>query len=467
MFMIAVKKTHIKFIFTCICVLLALFSNTGIILLLLLASFVFLPIRIQFLVLTATALFPIGLKGAIGLEELQLYTVFAPLMLIGIALRKKSFIFSPKTQTTRFVWFGLLLLFSALVVSYLRNPAGARSLFGGIGGSYGLKNYYNGIMCLIIYFLAYFSVRRSLVPAHQLMLFILVLSIVIGTLRVMTYLGYFDIPLFVGSLDYLRLSSNNISNFLLRPRRIGGMDFVAGFSVVPAFILIEMKKYRKMALAGIILGIFFLVLSGGRSSFIGVSAAMLVGLTKSGVRRFAQVFLVILGSYLILSNVSFGSQHTITESQLTRIFRYEAVIERQVYRVEGYTQLLEAFKENPLFGKGISPVSYEERGQIADYGGHGSYFSLIGLFGTFGIGFIIFSIIVPLIKGLKISLSSYNENHKVGSRNILYYTRFATLALVFLTIILGVAYSGYQSPYLFYFIGVLTAQFDTRKLYIK
>jgi hypothetical protein len=425
--------------------------------------FLSLPLSIQFKILTATALFPLGSRGLFGLPSLGFMELVAPLIMLGLMLRKTSPICKPRTKVTTIAWFGILCLLAALFVSYFRNPAGAKSLFGGIGVSYGLKQYYVALMCIATYFITYFVFRHKLVNVCSYLKYILIISIVIGILRVLTYLGFFRVPFFLGSLSYLELGVES-QYFGMQSRRIGGMDLIAAFTLIPCIILNEAHKYKRLTAFGLALGVVFLIISGGRSSFIGIVAAMLVGIIRLGSKSFIKMLLAFAIGYFALSHVTMGSERTIVQNQYERIFMYESIAETQTYRYDGYGQLLSAFVENPVFGKGLSAVELEITAGIAEFGGHGTYVSLFGLFGLAGIAFLLLFVLSPVITGLeRIIRISYIQ---ALPKDIFYSIKFSTLTMIWMLFLFGAGGDGYSTAYLYLFIGVLTAQLDNAKLFM-
>jgi O-antigen ligase len=204
----------------------------------------------------------------------------------------------------------------------------------------------------------------------------------------------------------------------------------------------------------------FLVLGGGRSAFIGVALVLLLSFLRRGLKPVLKIAVPMIVVYLIMNSVSFGGERSVLESQQQRLFMYESLIERQTHRVEGYQALLEAWSENPIFGKGISPTGETGQASIEETGGHGSYVSLLGLFGIFGLVFVVLAMAYPLYGAVRHVLRYRSGELPMKD---LVPTRFASLMMLFLAVILSVAGNGYGNPSLFFITGILVGFLEREK----
>jgi len=423
---------------------------------------VFTKLRIdtKIILFCISVLFPLGSGTAFGSIEIFLYHLMVPLILLSFATKKIPIGYKKMHPIAMIAGIGVFVLLIGLFISYLRNPVIARSLGGGEGTGYGIRSYLASIMCVIIYLISYTTGRNNLIKGEKLLKALLITALVIGFLRILTYFGMVEIPILRGSLRYL-FYEGSLVDFTEHSRRIGGLDIVAGITVLSSFLLWDAKKSKYLAFIGFAAGIVFIVLGGGRAAFLGISFALLLGLIRRGPKVLLRVIIPTVLAYFIMTQTTFGGTRSVIESQQQRLFMYEQVFERQATRIESYTGLLDAWRENPVFGKGITPTVEGSAG-IVDIGGHGSYFSLVGLFGLFGLTFVLATIAYPLFKGIRLLFRRSTFSYERVNKFLL--ARFTTLFFVFYAFILSIGGSGYADPVLFFIAGFLVALIEQSEI---
>jgi hypothetical protein len=415
--------------------------------------FLKLPMHVKISMLAISSFFSIGPGTALGSFEITFFYLVVPFLLLTYSVGRIPIGFRKFRRVALLSGLGVVFLLAGLFISYVRNPVLARSIAGGIGGAYGLKSYFVGLMCITTYFISYSSVRNGLVRGELLVKVLLFTSLIIGALRLLSYFGILEVPFFRGSLMYLGYEED-IAEFTSRARRIGGMDITAGVAIAASFTFWDLKKFRILTLTGFCGGGMLLILGGGRSAFIGVSLMLLISFMRRGTKAMIRIAIPLILVYIIMNSITFGGERSVLESQQQRLFMYEAVIERQAHRVEGYQVLLQAWSDNPVFGKGISPVGESGETSIEGTGGHGSYFSLVGLFGLFGLAFIFLTMAFPLYRGVKQVMRTRPMN---APESDFILTRFLSLLIVFFAVYLGAAGNGYATPSIFLVTGLLVA----------
>lgn len=425
------------------------------------SAFILLKPRHQIALLVIVSLYPLGFGRMFGGVNLLLFSIIAPLLLLSFALRHIRVLSAAKANNSRLPRIGILLLILALFISFVRNPVGARSLFGGFGEGYGLKTYFDAAMCILIFFLAYASIRSDLIEPLYLVKVVLYSSLIIATLRLLTYFGLFEIPIFRGGLEYLEYEGT-INRFTLSPRRIGGIGVPAALGLICTYVLWDARRIKILAYVAFPLTASLLVFGGGRTVFVGTGFALLMGIAYHGARAFFKMAVPLLVTYFFLASITLGGQRSVLESQMERLFRYQGAIERQVSRVQAYEELIGAWADNPIFGKGISSTQFEQRPSRVGVGGHGMYFSMVGLFGTLGLLFIILVLIYPVLKGLRYTLSK-TESVDRNSNEYLAMS-MCTLSLVMYSVVFGAGGSGYTNPNLFLLAGFLSAFLSQNKM---
>lgn len=346
------------------------------------------------------AFFPVGPGGPVlGGIRVTLFDILAPLLLIELIVSRRWPVKRPAiSRIHRYAILGMVFLGLGLLFSYARNPAGTRTLLGGLGTSYGLKYYYYAFACFCGFAVITQALISGLTEPRSLISALAYTSLAIGIVRVANYLGVIgEVPFFERNLRYM-LYEGGISSVLLQTNRVGGLDQAGGYGFLAAYTgWVTTARWRFLLLSLACAGL--LIFGGGRSAFAGVSLAVLLYISSKGFRNVFRTLIPIAIAYILLTRISAGDSQPVASRQFARIAQLlqgTRQFDTEESRVGGYKSLFEHWRENPLIGSGIAALSSEETGAIETVGGHGAYISLLGLFGLFGLGFIILFILAPL-----------------------------------------------------------------------
>lgn len=358
------------------------------------------PRRMMVTIMFLGAFFPAGPGGPVlGGIRVTLFDILAPLLLIELVVSGRWPVKRPViSRIHRYAILGMIFLGLGLLFSFVRNPAGTRTLLGGLGTSYGLKYYYYAFACFCGYAVITQALTSELIEPHRLISALAYAGLIIGIVRVANYLGIIgDVPFFERNLRYMSYEGG-VSSILMQTHRIGGLDQAGGYGFLAAYTgWVTTAKRRFLLLSLACAGL--LIFGGGRSAFAGVSLALLLYISRKGMRNVFRTLIPITVAYILLTRVSAGDNQPLASRQLDRISQLlqgTRQFDTEESRLEGYKSLFEHWRENPLIGSGIAALSREETGAIETVGGHGAYISLLGLFGLFGMGFIILFVLVPL-----------------------------------------------------------------------
>ncbi|MBD3159365.1 MAG: hypothetical protein GF309_11295 [Candidatus Lokiarchaeota archaeon] len=346
---------------------------------------------------------------------------------------------------------GLIALTVALIASYARNPAGAKSLFGGFGTGYGLKVYYEAMVAILLFFVTYWGLHILKLELRKILSLISATLFITCVIRVLTYFGLIDFPFLSGSLAYLEYTGPTYSDYI-KPFRIGGLSHFAALSTVCATTLLAFQSRGRMRnLIFAISSGAMVILGGGRSAFVGVCAGLLfLGIL---VRPSKSIIVTIIAVLTIgaLGLFRIGRQD-VADVQFQRILDYESITQREKHRISSYEILIEGLVESPILGRGIQPIPFQERAKYQDVGSHGAYFSVIGLFGLLGITYLILFLIVPVV-GSTLTLLRNRKN--IPDQEGLIAMVFFSAMLVVFSFIMGAGGGGYTEPHLFLLVGGL------------
>jgi len=161
--------------------------------------------------------------------------------------------------------------------------------------------------------------------------------------------------------------------------------------------------------------------------------------------------------------------------QLSRIIAIEGGIQGQYSERRGtiFKAFIKEFYEHPVFGRGIRPITIEQRNSNTRWiqhqvsgGGHGTYHSLLGIFGIGGIFFIFVFLYFPLIESHFILNKKYTANKEIYI--------FIILFLLFKAVAYYASGKGYNDYSLYMltgaFVGISTKNyvlFKTKNDYIS
>lgn len=353
------------------------------------------PSRWQLWLLFVAASLPLSVGSLGGRSVMALWIVAAAVLpRILSEMLKSQLPVIPKG--TGVIWLAAVVLAGMSAINYMRT----------YGVAIGVNRAYFDIALdiVILFELAWLGRAPRLREKDWIylirILFIVALSI--GTLRVISFYTGVTLPFLSGTFDYG--GSAAISG--IRVDRIGGLAEVSSLILATSAGLWMAGERKLIPLSGGVLGLLFVLLSGGRSVAIGVIVAAAVLLYALSLRqkvRLAATVWILAGVALSLSYLAGFS------SQLARITRLGGGLAAQdPYRLEVARTLWRQFLEHPLAGKGLGiqvpGIGDEFINQQVMYGGHGAYAGMLGNFGipgAFVIAIVSVGVVAYAVVGLR------------------------------------------------------------------
>lgn len=243
--------------------------------------------------------------------------------------------------------------------------------------------------------------------------FLYVTSIFVGVVAYLAYVKDFNIPILAGTFGY-----NEAYNKVFAAKyggqayRLGGMAETVTLGIPALFAYYIIKK--KISIVALVLLLFFVFISGGRTLMIGVIFAItffsFVFLPRNFIYMIAATGLfIILGAIFLPQSVLQGQFGRLTSLNSGNFMGQDAS------RGLAWKIYLDNFSKHPIWGKGISEYegfvfsALEGSAEFAKYqafaGGHGSYLSLLS---TFGIGGLTYFLIM-IVGGLFLSFRKIKQ----------------------------------------------------------
>lgn len=299
----------------------------------------------------------------------------------------------------------LIVLFIWSIISWFRYP-----LFGSTSGiadgNLGIKSYYRIIVGVFTFYICtwyiFYYIRGNYLIFFKILLYF---SLVIGFIRIASFILNFDIPFLYGSFRYDPEATTIYGGLTIRLSGLDYAGYCGGFSLLA---LRHSKESPGPVLFAVLFITFivFLILHAGRSTAISYLFSLSYYAlfiekisTKKVLAGLVLFLLLILSLNLLPRNILRG--------QLNRITAIEGGIKGQYAdrRAVVFQTFINDFYDHPIFGRGIRPVEVKKinrntiwiKQQLAD-GGHGSYHSLMGLFGIGGIFFISVFLFLTIVK---------------------------------------------------------------------
>lgn len=407
--------------------------------------------RINALILFA--LLPLGPGFAVAGLRVTLVELLSPVVFLESLFTSMMNTAGPRwTRISRNTVWGLVIMIFCLLLSFIRNPAGTANLFGGVGEGYGARAYYQALVCILAFLVLFRAVSAGLIDGRRTVSFIAWSCVVVGLLRIANYLGIVpNVPFFEGNLRYMSFEGG-FTEALSVTKRVGGLDQAGGYGFVAAYTSWVMSRKRVMLLLSLISAVI-VIYGGGRSVFVGCSIAMMIDMLSGGVKRVVRTLPVIGILYLLLTVLQVQGQ-TVAAPQfrrLERIFTGTRQLDEDAYRLEGFSALVEHWKENPFIGSGIASPTRGQVATISSFGGHGAFISVIGLFGLPGIAFLILFVFAPLIRGMR----QLVQKLPFSDPSAALIMRFASLLMVVEVVGMIAGGNGYADTHLYASVALL------------
>jgi len=417
------------------------------------AVFLAVPFSYRVAALILFALLPLGPGFPVAGLRVTLFELLSPLVFLESLLTSRTGSKGPRwTRTAKNALRGLSIMVFCLLLSFVRNPAGTANLFGGVGEGYGSRAYYQAFVCILAFLVIFRAVSTGLIDGRKLVSFIAWICVAVGLLRIANYLGIVPyVPFFEGHLRYMSFEGG-FTAALSVTKRVGGLDQAGGYGFIAAYTGWVMHRKRVMLILALV-SVMIFIYGGGRGVFVGCSLAILLDMAGGGLKRVIRIIPVIGIVYFLLTVLQIQGQAVATPQlrRLEKVFTGTRQLEADTYRQEGFSALVEKWRENPFIGSGISPTARGDVATISSFGGHGAFISVIGLFGLPGIAFLILFVFAPLIRGVRQLL----RNLPCSDSSAALIMRFASLLMVVEAVGMIAGGNGYADAHLYASVALL------------
>lgn len=340
------------------------------------------------MVIAAGLMLAVPLADVGPIEDVRLEEVLIPLAAAALVIRLSVSVRSvdgldvdvrTKAMHACIAVFGLVLAFNALRTAFL---------LADVVEDGPLRAYVGYALAILLYFVTYSALRRKALASESLIRSLYWVAFVLSATGLLALaLG---LPLDLGSLRF------SIYDYSSGAVRIGFLETVAMIGI-GCLITGQVKSnlFHWLVFASA------LVMSGGRTAFIGVLVASVVYLSLTIRGRIWIAAVCVAGTLAVVVVPSLASQ-----VQVERVTNVDAGAFDEAGRLQLYDAAWETFLEQPVLGSGLGvPAtvynsSVEEREYYEaqlEVGGHGTYASVLKNFGLVGLVPFVFLLAVPLI----------------------------------------------------------------------
>ena len=405
--------------------------------------FTFWKYKINFLIFSICALFPI-IASFGPINELPIIFVLSPplfVMTVFLAIKNNEKIFS--RNIALFIT-GLGIIFVWAAIGYIRDPISIS-----LNNKIIIKEYFYIITGIFIFFINLFYFKEYRINEKRFLCFLALSSLILSILRILSYFGDFYIPFFGSAFNYIEEGAQ------IWRHRLGGIDqaCIIGIPAVLAY-------YYRTRLKYVFLACFFIVavIGGGKTIFFSFILLLLVDLFLTERKKIILIFIFLL---LIIAFFIYFSDYIRLPEQLNSILRINNLYREDPLRLATYQYYWLIFAQNPIFGKGIGfygGIVQLEYSKFIDEqlisGGHGAYLSILSTFGIGG-GFFL---LIMLLGGMLKSFSLFKELI-LRRNNLIYLDRMVIFIFYYLVLTIFsflTVGSGFDNLPLYYFIGMLS-----------
>lgn len=396
----------------------------------------------QFTVLSISALLPFSFGDFRSIPDLlfvEWITIVTFLILINEIVPLHSI--EKKIKVIKFKGLELFILAIMILViwslvSFLKNEVfyeSYKTVTSKLGSTRMYFNIFNNIL-LFFTTIIFVGIYYKELEFQKIFKILYILPLFIGVGAYIAFLKDFNLPLLAGTFGY-----NEAYNKVMAAKyggqayRLGGMAETVTLGLPALFAYYILTK--KMSLAALLLMLFFVFISGGRTLMIGVIVAIslfsLVFLPRNFIYlTIAAALFIVLGAIFLPESVLQGQFGRLTSLNSGNFMGQDAS------RGLAWKIYLDNFSKYPIWGKGISPFegfiysSAERSGEFAKLaayaGGHGSYLSLLS---TLGLGGLLYFVIM-LFGGLILSFRKIKQYFQIDPTK----TSIAVFCFMILTI---------------------------------
>lgn len=413
-----------------------------------------------FLLLFLSAAYPLSFGKVAHVSDFLWIEGLAPIMFACtcLCLIKDKHSFLPYgSRFASLTLFGFLLI---AIVHYIYNPVSSQNLLS--AGKYkgGIRAYYSILIGFCIFFsclwlACYWTKQKTFF--RKFLSFILWISLFIGYARLVTYLLGVELPLLKGVFDYSELAR------IGKAHRIGGLSETATLGISALMALQYRKKWNPQFIIVLCLSLFLMVMSGGRSSSIGLLAAFYFYFIMINKKIGPLILFTILLAILMLIFLQFE----IFQTQFGRITNIGHGL--KVDAPGRYSLFLfqkKIIMSHPFFGKGIG-VKYLNKNippfvfnQLVG-GGHGSYLSILTIFGLYGLTFLITILFGTIVRGIFFIYREYRSS--ILSKGDSAMICFIVFELIIMSFEFLAGGNGYSNLKVYLLAGIATGLFSKRE----
>lgn len=415
----------------------------------------------QFCIITVVTFLPFTLGDIGSIENFLVVRWLAPVFFLislndvfATNIMKRTHPFS--LRGAELFVFAIMILLVWAVYSYIRNPVLGKTLGGGDEIRGGLSLYYGLFINILLFFsiILFLLANLEKIDFNKWLNVLIIFSLATGIIRVATYFLGISTPLLAGAFNY----GGVYSQYGSTAYRIGGLTEVAWLGL--SAILAKSYLTNKLNFSFLIIFLFFMIISGGRTILIGISIALM--LYTLFFNKSLLKYSAILAVGLVVFSILFVPKEYFV-GQIERITNFEGGIQKQdPSRTQYYVKSIENFKNNPVFGKGIALSNdfiYNNNKKVSEFvreqlfsGGHGSYISLLS---TFGAGGLLYFLIM-VFGGIIVSFKTARE--QISSDNDFIIIPIFTLIFLIITSVYSItSNNGFSDPTMFFSVALLAS----------
>jgi hypothetical protein len=421
----------------------------------------------HYLPLLLITFFPLSISKLGPIKDLLWTEMIPPFALFcsfaWMAVNKKNFF----PSGSGLIILAMFVLGFLAVIHNILSPIES-SLFSISSQNYGFRRYYEIVigLCLFFYFLWFSSnITDEYGFWKKILINILYISLVVGYLRLFTFLLGIDLPFLSGNFK------NTGAILETGEFRIGGLTEITTLGISALIALYYQKSWSIYFYVLLFLFLILLILSGGRTASLAIIMVFLSYLCFIEIQKSKDAFLLFLliGTCVILILFFQSDLISLFSNQFGRLMSIKGGIEQaSPTRYKILVEMWTIFLDNPILGKGIGysedipwNVSSIVRENLIN-GGHGGYLSILMLFGFGGVFFIFVTLFGSITKGY-FFLKEFKSYYSYKDDCII--VCFCTVYLAILAILFIAEGSGYNKEELYVLSGIVTGKYASNRTF--
>lgn len=418
--------------------------------------------KLMFFSVSVFSLYPFSFTNIHSIENILWIQALAPIAIsylyVKLAINKKTFF----PSGARLIAIAMLVLGVWAFIHYISNPLLSTAISGN-NSRYGFRRYYEIFTGLCVFFyllLASCHYREEDWFWKVFVTSIMMISLLVGYTRVITYFLGLEMPLMGDHFDYAGQEQSSGAY------RIGGLTEAATTGVAALIAIYFNKRWTKSFFFFLCLFMILLVLSGGRTATFAILIVFLGYILFVEKEKRKNIVLLCLSSAMIILMLNY--KFDLFSNQFSRLTDIEggiSVSSPQRYKL--FIEMWDTFLHHPFLGKGIGDRDISWNFSSFQYenlfdGGHGAYMSILMLFGVGGAFFLI----ITLFCSISIAYTYLKKiKNKIIFKDECIIINFCLVSLCMLAVIFISEGSGYNNLKLFVLSGIVAGKYASNIIY--